>query len=73
MSIEDQVKIYLGDQVVTNDKFVETENSVFQCCHLKSFCQVDNPGEVVRITPKKGEVDYPGVHAKARPGILERK
>jgi len=47
MSIEDQVKIYLGDQV-------------------------DNPGEVVRITPKKGEVDYPGVHAKhakARPDI----
>merc|ERR1711971_790069 len=41
MSIEDQVKIYLADQV-------------------------DNPGEVVRITPKKGEVDY---HAKARPDI----
>jgi len=44
MSIEDQVKIYLGDEV-------------------------DNPGEVVRITPKKGEVDYHGVHAKARPDI----
>ena len=40
--------------------------------------KVDNPGEVVRITPKKGEVDYPGVHAKhakhakARPGFTSK-
>ena len=33
-----------------------------------TISQVDHPGEVVRITPKKGEVDYQGVHAKARPG-----
>ena len=36
---------------------------------------MDNPGEVVRITPKKGEVDYPGVqakHAKARPGFTSK-
>ena len=25
----------------------------------------------MRITPKKGEVDYQGVHAKARPGFAE--
>ena len=35
-----------------------------------TFSQIDNPGEVVRITPRKGEVDYQGVHAKARPGLL---
>ena len=37
---------------------------------LNCFSQIDNPGEVVRITPRKGEVDYQGVHAKARPGFL---
>ena len=41
--------------------------------HLKydRISKVDNPGEVVRITPKKGEVDYQGVHAKARPGTCK--
>jgi len=29
-----------------------------------------SPGEVVRITPRKADVDYRGVQAKARPDIL---
>merc|ERR1712059_181528 len=44
LSIEDSVKMYLGDQV-------------------------DSPGEVVTITPKKKEVNYQEVHARAKPDI----
>ena len=40
-----------------------------QICDSDIYSQVDHPGEVVRIRPKKGEVDYQEVHAKARPGI----